>query len=135
MSLSLMKRDTLQRLRSDHPAQLVAPQSTATKATTSNSQKVVTRIVRPGIGGVVEGGEKDVHAGNGLQKADPAPRIHLRQNSNTPQIRSNPKRDCPVASVLAAQIEAQDQAECRICRIGPYGTYGRVYECAFARIR
>ena len=63
------------------------------KAHDQQFAKVVTRAVGPGIGDVVEGGEKDVHAGNGLQKGDPHPRIHPRQNSNTPQIRSIPKRD------------------------------------------
>jgi hypothetical protein len=63
------------------------------KAHDKQFAKVVTRVVGPGIGDVVEGGEKDVHAGNGLQKDDPHPRIHPRQNSNAPQIRSNPKRD------------------------------------------
>jgi|GEM_PF-4994841 len=65
------------------------------KAHDKQFAKVVTRVVGPGIGDVVEGGEKDVHAGNGLQKDDPHPRIHPRQNSNAPQIRSNPKRDSP----------------------------------------
>ena len=38
------------------------------KAHDQQFAKVVTRIVSPGIGDVVEGGKKDVPAGNGLQK-------------------------------------------------------------------
>ncbi len=68
------------------------------KAHDKQFAKVVTRVVGPGIGDVVDGDEKGVHAGNGLQKGDPHPRIHPRQNSNTPQIRSNPKRDSPDSS-------------------------------------
>ena len=55
--------------------------------------KVVTRVVGPGIGDVIEGGEEDIHVGNGLQKGDPHPRIHPAQDRKTPRIRSNPKRD------------------------------------------
>jgi len=36
--------------------------------------QVVTRIVCPGIGHLVEGGKKDLHAGNGLQKGVSMPR-------------------------------------------------------------
>ena len=57
--------------------------------------KVVTRVVGPGIGDVMEGGEEDIHVGNGLQKGDPHPRIHPAQDRKTPRIRSNPKRDSP----------------------------------------
>jgi len=67
------------------------------KAHDKQFAKVVSRVVGPGIGDVIEGGEKDVHAGIGLQKGDPDPRIQLRQNSSTPQIRSNPKRDSPIS--------------------------------------
>ena len=56
---------------------------------------VVTRIVSPRIGDIIEGGKKDIHAGNGLQKGDPRPRIHLPEIRKTPQIRSDPKRDSP----------------------------------------
>jgi hypothetical protein len=55
----------------------------------------VTRIVSPGIGNLVEGGAKDVHAGNGLQKGVSRPRIHPPENRKTPQIKSDPKRDSP----------------------------------------
>jgi len=61
--------------------------------------KVVTRIVSPGIGHLVEGRKKDVHAGNGLQKDVSRPRIHPPQNRKTPQISSDPKRDSPVLVV------------------------------------
>ena len=57
--------------------------------------KVVTRVVGPRIGDVIEGGEENVHAGNGLQKGDRRPRIHPHANRKTPQITSNPKRDSP----------------------------------------
>ena len=52
-------------------------------------------VVCPGIGDVIEGGEEDVHVGNGLQKGNPRPRIHPPENRKTPRIRSNPKRDSP----------------------------------------
>ena len=38
--------------------------------------KVVPRVVGAGIGDVIEGGEEDIHVGNGPQKGDPHPRIH-----------------------------------------------------------
>ena len=57
--------------------------------------KVVARIVGTRIGDVIEGGKEDVHAGNGLQKVDPSPRIHPPENCKTRRIRSNPKRDSP----------------------------------------
>ena len=57
--------------------------------------KVMPRVVGPGVGDVIEGGEKEIHAGNGLQKGDPHPRIHPPENRKTPRIRSDPKRDSP----------------------------------------
>ena len=45
--------------------------------------KVVTRVVSSRIGDVIEGGEENVHAGNGLQKGDPRPRIHPTENRKT----------------------------------------------------
>jgi hypothetical protein len=62
------------------------------KAHDQQFAKVVTCIVSPGIGNLVEGGEKDVHAGNGLQKGVSRPRIHPPENRKTPQIKSDPKR-------------------------------------------
>jgi len=67
------------------------------KAHDQQFAKVVTRIVCPGIGDVVEVGKKDVHAENGLQKGVSCPKIHPPQNRKTPQIRQNPKRDSPSA--------------------------------------
>jgi len=61
--------------------------------------QVVARIVGPGIGNVIEGSEKDVHAGNGLQKGVSRPRIHPSENRKTPQIRSDPKRDSPASDL------------------------------------
>ena len=49
--------------------------------------KVVTRVVSPGIGHLVECGEKDVHAGNGLQKGVSRARIYPSENRKTPQIK------------------------------------------------
>ncbi len=57
--------------------------------------KVVARVVGAGIGDLIEGGEEDIHVGNGLQKGDPHPRIHPAQHRKTPRITSNPKRDSP----------------------------------------
>ena len=65
------------------------------KAHDQQFAKVVTPIVSPGIGDVVEGGKKDVDAGNPLQKGVSCPRIYPPQNRKTPQIRSDPKRDSP----------------------------------------
>ena len=65
------------------------------KADDQQFAQVVPHLVCPGIGGVVEGGEKDVHAGNGLQKSVSRPRIHLPENRQTPQIKSDRKRDSP----------------------------------------
>ena len=42
--------------------------------------KVVARVVGAGIGDLIEGGEEDIHVGNGLQKGDPQPRIHPAQD-------------------------------------------------------
>jgi len=68
-----------------HPGVVGCAAEHGDKAHDKQFTKVVTRVVGPEIGDVVEGGEKDVHAGIGLQKGDPDPRIHLRQNSNAPQ--------------------------------------------------
>jgi len=67
-----------------HPGAVGCAAEHGDKAHDKQFAKVVTRVVGPEIGDVVEGGKKDVHAANGLQKGDPHPRIHLRQNSNTP---------------------------------------------------
>ena len=61
--------------------------------------KVVTRVVGPRIGDVFEGGEENVHAGNGLQKGDPRSRIHPPENRKTRRVKSNPKRDSPARAV------------------------------------
>ena len=49
------------------------------KAHDQKFAKVMTRVVGPGIGDVIEGGEEDIHAGNGLQEGrsplqNPSPR-------------------------------------------------------------
>jgi len=44
------------------------PAEQSNKAHDQQFAKDVTRIVSPGIGHLVEGRKKDVHAGNGLQK-------------------------------------------------------------------
>jgi hypothetical protein len=76
--------------------------------------KVVPRVVSTRIGDVIEGGEKDVHAGNGLQKGDPRPRIHHPENSKTSRVRSNPKRDSPamgrVPAFAGAGLAQPDEA-------------------------
>ncbi len=65
------------------------------KAHDQQFAKVLPRVVGAGIGDVIEGGEEDVHAGKGLQKGDPRPRIHPPENRKTRRIRSNTKRDSP----------------------------------------
>ena len=47
--------------------------------------EVGTRIVCPGIGHLVESGNKDVHAGNGLRKSVSCPRIQPPEIRKTPQ--------------------------------------------------
>ena len=71
------------------------PAEPCCKAHDQEFAKLVTRVAGSGIGDVIESGEENVHAGNGLQKGDPRPRIHPHVNRKTPQIRSNPKRDSP----------------------------------------
>ena len=46
------------------------------KACDQQFAKVMSRVVSPGIGDVIEGGKENVHVGNGLHKGDPRPRIH-----------------------------------------------------------
>ena len=78
-----------------HPGTAGRPAENCDKAYDQQFAKVVPRVVGAGIGDVIEGGEEDIHAGNGLQKGDPHPRIHPAQDRKTPQISSNPKRDSP----------------------------------------
>jgi len=59
-------------------------------------------LPRRWVGHLVEGGEKDVHAGNELQKGVSRPRVHPLENRKTPQIKSDPKRDSP--SVLSLTL-------------------------------
>jgi len=80
-----------------HPGATGRPAEHRDKGHHKQFAKVVTRIVSPGIGDLVEGRKKDVHAGNGLQKGVSRPRIHPPQNRKIPQIKSDPKRDSPEA--------------------------------------
>jgi len=59
-----------------HPGATGRPAEHRDKGHHKQFAKVVTRIVSPGIGHLVEGRKKDVHAGNGLQKGVSCPRIH-----------------------------------------------------------
>ncbi|WP_158515001.1 hypothetical protein [Nioella nitratireducens] len=77
--------------------------------------KIVTRVVSSGIGDVIESGEEDNHAGNGLQKGDPHPRIHPAQDRKTPQITSNPKRDSPDPSPQAYFVHPEQRSQAAIC--------------------
>ena len=60
--------------------------------------QVVARIVGPGIVDVIEGGEKDVHAG---EREPPEgrflPKNPFRPRPQAPQISSDPKRDSPTS--------------------------------------
>lgn len=76
--------------------------------------QVVAWIVCPGIGDVVEGGEKDFHAENKLQKGGSCPRIHPPQNCKTSQIRSDPKRDSPVGDATSVRTKTSRITKNRI---------------------
>ena len=80
-----------------HLGTVCCPAENRDEAYDQQFAKVVARVVGTRIGDVIEGGEENVHAGNGLQKGDPHPRIHPPENRKTPQIRSNPKRDSPAS--------------------------------------
>jgi hypothetical protein len=60
--------------------------------------KVVTRVVGPGIGDVVEGGKENVHEGSAFRKEQFPPKNPFPENRKTPRIRFDPKRDSPDAA-------------------------------------
>jgi hypothetical protein len=69
-----------------HPGTAGRPAENCDKACDQQFAKVVPRVVGTGIWDVIEGGEEDIHVGNGLRKGDPHPRIHPAQDRKTPQI-------------------------------------------------
>ena len=95
------------------------PAENCDKAYDQQFAKVVPRVVGAGIGDVIEGGEENIHVGNGLQKGGPHPRIHPAQDRKTPQITSNPKRDSP-ATYAATSLERQaiERGHCDYCSGG-----------------
>ena len=78
------------------------PAKNCNKAYDQQFAKVVPRVVGTGIWDVIEGGEEDVHVGNGLQKGDPDPRIHPAQDRKPPRSPQIPNA-IPLAAVYGHQ--------------------------------
>ena len=98
-------------MRDDGGQDTVLPSEHRDEAYDQQFAKVVPRPVGAGIGDVIEGGEEDIHTGNGLQKGDPHPRFQPAQDRKNPQIRSNPKRDSTAFRDVTAKCHIPEDSK------------------------